>query len=88
MRFKDKTAIITGGGRGIGATTALMMLAEGAKVGIVDLNEANMKKVTETAESRGLSPQDPDRRRLQEGAGRALHGGVCEGVRPDRYPGQ
>jgi 3-oxoacyl-[acyl-carrier protein] reductase len=53
MRFKDKAALITGGGRGIGATTALMLLAEGANVGIVDVNEANMKKVSETAQARG-----------------------------------
>jgi 3-oxoacyl-[acyl-carrier protein] reductase len=53
MRFKDKAALITGGGRGIGATTALMMLGEGGRVGVVDVNEANMKKVVETARSRG-----------------------------------
>ena len=53
MRFKDKAALITGGGRGIGATTALMILGEGGRVGVVDVNEANMKKVVETARSRG-----------------------------------
>lgn len=55
MRFKDKAALITGGGRGIGATTALMLLAEGANVGVVDVNEAHMKKVFETAQARGYS---------------------------------
>ena len=53
MRFKGKSALITGGGRGIGATTAWLMLAEGGKVGIVDVSEANMKKTAETARSRG-----------------------------------
>ena len=53
MRLKDKAALITGGGRGIGATTALMMLGEGAKVGIVDINEDAMKKTRETARSKG-----------------------------------
>jgi NAD(P)-dependent dehydrogenase (short-subunit alcohol dehydrogenase family) len=53
MKFKDKAALITGGGRGIGAMTALMMLAEGAKVGIVDINEGYMKKTLETAQSKG-----------------------------------
>jgi 3-oxoacyl-[acyl-carrier protein] reductase len=53
MRFKDKTVFITGGGRGIGATTALMMLAEGANVGIVDINEDYMKKTLEAAQSKG-----------------------------------
>jgi 3-oxoacyl-[acyl-carrier protein] reductase len=55
MRFKDKTALITGGGRGIGATTALMMLAEGGRVGIVDVNEASMKRVVDKAHSQGYS---------------------------------
>ena len=53
MRLKDKAALITGGGRGIGATTALLMLSQGARVGIVDINEGYMKKTQETARSRG-----------------------------------
>jgi 3-oxoacyl-[acyl-carrier protein] reductase len=53
MRFKDKAALITGGGRGIGATTAMMILAEGGKVGIVDVAEANMKNVREAAQLQG-----------------------------------
>jgi len=53
MRFEGKTALITGGGRGIGATTALMMLAEGGQVGVLDINQDHLKKVTETARTRG-----------------------------------
>lgn len=53
MRFDGKTALITGGGRGIGATTALMMVAEGGEVGVVDLNQDHLNRVTETALARG-----------------------------------
>ncbi len=53
MRFEGKTALITGGGRGIGATTALMMLTEGAGVGVVDLNQDHLNRVAETAQARG-----------------------------------
>src|SRR5574341_875518 len=53
MRFQGKTALITGGGRGIGATTALMMLSEGGTVGVLDVNEDHLRNVTETARSRG-----------------------------------
>jgi len=54
MRFKDKAALITGGGRGIGLTTALLMLGEGAKVGIVEVNETHIQHALETVRSKGF----------------------------------
>jgi NAD(P)-dependent dehydrogenase (short-subunit alcohol dehydrogenase family) len=40
MRLKDKVAIVTGAGSGIGRATALGFAAEGARVVLVDRNEA------------------------------------------------
>lgn len=40
MRVKDKVAIITGSGRGIGAGTAARLAEEGAKVTVSDINQA------------------------------------------------
>ncbi len=42
MRLSNKTAIITGAGAGIGAATAIRFAAEGARVIVVDLNEAGI----------------------------------------------
>ena len=39
MRLLDKTALITGGGGGIGRETALVFAAEGARLVIVDVND-------------------------------------------------
>jgi 3-oxoacyl-[acyl-carrier protein] reductase len=45
MRFKDRVALVTGGGRGIGAATARLLAAEGAKVVVSDLDEAPAREV-------------------------------------------
>ncbi|MGF1656049.1 MAG: 3-oxoacyl-[acyl-carrier-protein] reductase [Verrucomicrobiales bacterium] len=45
MRFTDRTAIVTGAGRGIGAGIAQRLMDEGAKVAIVSRTEANANKV-------------------------------------------
>jgi len=45
LRLKDKVAIITGGGRGIGEATAKRFSAEGAKVVVADLNAEDVARV-------------------------------------------
>jgi len=45
MEIKDKGVIVTGGASGLGAATARLLAAEGAKVVILDLNLALANKV-------------------------------------------
>ncbi len=54
MRLKDKAALITGGGRGIGAATAFLFAEEGARVGIVDLRDEALKETASRARERGF----------------------------------
>jgi Dehydrogenases with different specificities (related to short-chain alcohol dehydrogenases) len=45
VRFKDRVALITGAGRGIGAATAQLLAADGAKVAISDLDEGPAREI-------------------------------------------
>lgn len=47
MRLKDKVAIITGSGNGMGRTSVLRFLEEGAKVVVADINEKAMLETVE-----------------------------------------
>jgi 3-oxoacyl-[acyl-carrier protein] reductase len=53
MRLKDRVAIVTGGASGIGAASALAMAREGARVLVVDLDEAGAGKTVEQIEKAG-----------------------------------
>jgi NAD(P)-dependent dehydrogenase (short-subunit alcohol dehydrogenase family) len=53
MKLKDRVAIVTGGGSGIGEATALKFSEEGAKVVVADMDINSAEKVTETIKSRG-----------------------------------
>jgi NAD(P)-dependent dehydrogenase (short-subunit alcohol dehydrogenase family) len=54
MKLANKTAIITGGGTGMGKVTALLFAREGANVIITGRREAKLKEVAEEAAKEGL----------------------------------
>jgi len=53
MRVKDKVAVVTGSGRGIGEATVRRLSEEGARVVITDINEENAIKVANEIKAKG-----------------------------------
>ena len=53
MRLKDKVAIITGAGQGIGQATAMKFAREGARVAVCDINRASVDDTVATIVANG-----------------------------------
>lgn len=54
MYFKNKTAIVTGAGRGIGKGIALALAKEGCNVVVSDINQGDSEKVAKELEKLGV----------------------------------
>jgi 3-oxoacyl-[acyl-carrier protein] reductase len=78
MRFENRAAVVTGGASGIGRAIAEALVAEGAKVAIVDIDEARAKAVaSETGSSVAIQAdvaQPEDATRLAASAAAQLGG--------------
>ncbi|NJP07925.1 MAG: glucose 1-dehydrogenase [Chloroflexaceae bacterium] len=55
MRLKDKVALVTGAGQGIGREVALVFAREGAKVAVADFNTETAQSVTDEINNSGGS---------------------------------
>ena len=53
MDFKNKSAVITGSGQGIGRAIALELSRRGAQVLVCDINESSLNKVVKEINSNG-----------------------------------
>jgi NAD(P)-dependent dehydrogenase (short-subunit alcohol dehydrogenase family) len=53
MLLKDRVAIITGGGRGIGRGTALRFASEGAKLALADIEQAHLDETARELDASG-----------------------------------
>ena len=51
--FRDKVALVTGAGDGIGRSIAIALAKEGMKLAIVDINPNSLEKVTEEIKELG-----------------------------------
>jgi len=53
MKLKDRVAIVTGAASGIGAASARLFAAEGARLALVDLDEKGLREVASEIEGKG-----------------------------------
>ena len=53
MRFRDRVAVVTGGGRGIGQATALRFAAEGAGVVVLDVRPDSAEETAQLIRQKG-----------------------------------
>ncbi len=69
MRLQDKVALITGGARGIGRATAELFIKQGARVAIVDVDEAEVQATAAElgAETLGLAMDVTSQASVQAG---------------------
>lgn len=54
MRLKDKVAVVTGAGSGMGKAIAARLATEGATIIVADINEAGMNATVQDLTSRGI----------------------------------
>jgi 3-oxoacyl-[acyl-carrier protein] reductase len=66
MRFSDRVVLITGGGRGIGAATAALFAAEGARVAVSDMDVGPAEEVARPIKGLAIACDVTQRSQVEE----------------------
>jgi NAD(P)-dependent dehydrogenase (short-subunit alcohol dehydrogenase family) len=72
MKLKDKVAIVTGAGSGIGAASARLFAAEGARVALVDQNEEGLARTAQGLDAITIAADVSSDRQAREGVARVF----------------
>jgi len=72
VRFDDRVALITGGGRGIGAATAQRLAAEGARVVVSDMDAGPAEEVAGPINGLAIACDVTDREQVEGMVGRVV----------------
>ena len=87
MRFQGKTALVTGGARGIGAATAALLAREGATVVVADFDEAAAQETASAISGHAVRCDVTERAEVESAVAAAVtHGGsldilvTCAGI--------
>jgi len=72
MRFADRVALVTGGGRGIGAATAARLASEGARVMVSDMDLEPAREVAEPIGGVAVACDVTQRDQVEEMVARAV----------------
>ncbi|TMD28969.1 MAG: SDR family NAD(P)-dependent oxidoreductase, partial [Chloroflexi bacterium] len=72
MRFTDRVALITGGGRGIGAATAQLFAREGARVVVSDMDAGPAEEVARPIGGLAVACDVTSREQVEALVGRAV----------------
>jgi 3-oxoacyl-[acyl-carrier protein] reductase len=72
VRFKDRVALITGGGRGIGAATAEWFAKEGAKVAVSDMDAGPAEEVAKPLKGLAIACDVTNREQVESMVSRTV----------------
>ena len=72
MRFEGRVALITGGGRGIGAATAALLASQGARVAVSDMDLAPAEEVASPLQGLAVACDVTSREQVEAMFGRVV----------------